>query len=571
MPLTEQKVVNLLNDLRRRIRVQPVGTRSNQIGIAGRQNLGTTGRTVRVGHTVPFACTHLQLLYANFYSGGWGETPNTDNIATKGAIEYPLNSIYPAPFEGTRVLTMDGNTIQATLPLGFDVRPVTGTCIDNAASTTVFVTTLTGNVTNRYGGQIIQFTSGANSGLRRYVTPTGFNTSTGALTVASAFPQAPAYGDTFKIIPVVYSRTFVAAPSATVNIPVGMKLWGGGSSAPFEGSTTGSDLCDGGGTPGTSVTTCYSPVALLGIPLNGVITSWALGGDSIAEGTGDPDSGGTNSLGFMRRGMNDNYPYVHLAKGGEKTTHYTNFTPSTGSRVRRIAVAKGCTHHLYNYGTNDLSTMTLAQIQTEILEITAGVNATGAKCFWVPMPPKTGSTDGWATTANQTPTSQESLRVSVNDWLRDLSTSGYMQQAGGAALAGIVDAFSVIEVNSSNVLTTDGGYWLAGGAATDSGTATAGGATTLTDAGKSWTVNAFAGYYVFILAGTGAGQQAAYIVSNTATQLTINTAWATNPDATSQYVIIATPPTIDGTHPSIYSHIAAGAYIQNILATISQL
>lgn len=68
-----------------------------------------------------------------------------------------------------------------------------------------------------------------------------------------------------------------------------------------------------------------------------------------------------------------------------------------------------------------------------------------------------------------------------------------------------------------------------------SGTATAGAATTLTDVGKAWTVNALANLQVRITGGTGAGQ-VRVITSNTATALTV-AAWGTNPDVTSTYAI----------------------------------
>lgn len=73
------------------------------------------------------------------------------------------------------------------------------------------------------------------------------------------------------------------------------------------------------------------------------------------------------------------------------------------------------------------------------------------------------------------------------------------------------------------------------------GTATAGGATTLTDSGAAWPVNAFAPnahtWRVGITAGTGAGQTR-NIASNTGTVLTVSAAWTTNPDATSAYRIL---------------------------------
>jgi hypothetical protein len=68
------------------------------------------------------------------------------------------------------------------------------------------------------------------------------------------------------------------------------------------------------------------------------------------------------------------------------------------------------------------------------------------------------------------------------------------------------------------------------------GTASAGAASTLTDATRSWEVNCFARRMVAIISGTGAGQYR-YVVSNTDTILTVDTAWGTAPDATSEYEI----------------------------------
>jgi hypothetical protein len=70
------------------------------------------------------------------------------------------------------------------------------------------------------------------------------------------------------------------------------------------------------------------------------------------------------------------------------------------------------------------------------------------------------------------------------------------------------------------------------------GTATAGGASTLTDAGATFqtTNNGLAGVPVRILSGTGIGQER-IIQSNTGTQLTVSSAWSTQPDATSVYLI----------------------------------
>ena len=68
------------------------------------------------------------------------------------------------------------------------------------------------------------------------------------------------------------------------------------------------------------------------------------------------------------------------------------------------------------------------------------------------------------------------------------------------------------------------------------GTATSGGASTLTNSTKSWATNMWANYQVRIKSGTGAGQIRT-IASNTGTVLTVSAAWAVNPDLTSVYAI----------------------------------
>lgn len=68
------------------------------------------------------------------------------------------------------------------------------------------------------------------------------------------------------------------------------------------------------------------------------------------------------------------------------------------------------------------------------------------------------------------------------------------------------------------------------------GTATAGGVSTLTNSAKNWATNQFANAQVRIVSGTGAGQIRT-IASNTATELTLSTSWTTTPDSTSVYSI----------------------------------
>jgi len=69
------------------------------------------------------------------------------------------------------------------------------------------------------------------------------------------------------------------------------------------------------------------------------------------------------------------------------------------------------------------------------------------------------------------------------------------------------------------------------------GTAKSGGASTLTDTDKNWSLS-WANFQVRILSGTGAGQIRT-IASSTTTQLTVSPAWSTPPSTDSVYVIEA--------------------------------
>lgn len=71
------------------------------------------------------------------------------------------------------------------------------------------------------------------------------------------------------------------------------------------------------------------------------------------------------------------------------------------------------------------------------------------------------------------------------------------------------------------------------------GKATAGAATTMTDGGAAWGTNLLGGMTLEITGGTGSGQTRT-ISSNTATVITVSSAWGTNPDNTSTYSIYRT-------------------------------
>jgi cytochrome c551/c552 len=79
-----------------------------------------------------------------------------------------------------------------------------------------------------------------------------------------------------------------------------------------------------------------------------------------------------------------------------------------------------------------------------------------------------------------------------------------------------------------------------GGAVTAATTSTITDTQSAVGGAKAWATNAFAGWYVHIVFGVGIGQTAP-ILSNTATQLTINGTWTTTPTTASRYVISKMP------------------------------
>ncbi len=81
---------------------------------------------------------------------------------------------------------------------------------------------------------------------------------------------------------------------------------------------------------------------------------------------------------------------------------------------------------------------------------------------------------------------------------------------------------------SSGIITVTGGK--------DSGTATSGTSTRIYDTSQSWSTNVYAGRFVWIHSGTGAGQRRR-ITGGGSTYLNINFAWDTTPDSTSQYLV----------------------------------
>lgn len=315
---------------------------------------------------------------------------------------------------------------------------------------------------------------------------------------------------------------------------------------------TANRVADGTGDISNNLSSCYSASLILGQLEDGsVAPSLAIIGDSISVGTDDgfygPNAGGWAVRAFA------NYPHVKLAIAGEKLVDFIDPKKS----YSRIRLASYATHVLDAYGRNDVGAgRTAAQIKADILTNAYRFMARGQTYDKATILPAPSSTDGWFTVANQTKEAADAVRVEVNQWIRDTSTSGFAAQAAaavasipGRGTARALDICAGVECNSSGVLTADGGYLLgAQSAKLATGTATAGAVGSITDSAKAWTTNQLKGKSLYIASGNGAGQSRA-IAYNSATQLFVAANFSPAPDATSQYEVFAALGMTTAVHP----------------------
>ena len=335
--------------------------------------------------------------------------------------------------------------------------------------------------------------------------------------------------------------------------PFGQNISGGGSQGQAGEATdsTSTDFTDGGTSynfGGSYAQGAWSN-AIYGIPATPTSSVYFVT-DSIGFGLSDLLD--LPNIGIFQRAVNEQIPYTQQARSG---MHLADLANPTTSKFMRLLMA-GNRHVVSNLVTNDIAG-TLASLKANVLSVAATANLFGAKYWHCTMLPVTTSTNAWRTASAQTVSANEANRLAFNAWLRDTSASGFVAQAGGSSKAGYFDNAALVEVNSANVLTLNGGFWKVPVSDLVSGTATAGASGSLTDSSKSWTTNAYRGMWVYITGGTGAGQLK-QVYSNTSTVLSLTPSYTFSPviDATSTYVICDLF-TGDGTHPSATGYATA--------------
>jgi lysophospholipase L1-like esterase len=313
----------------------------------------------------------------------------------------------------------------------------------------------------------------------------------------------------------------------------------------------------------------YGPSAVLGIPDSGA-RSYLIAGDSIANGFGDGLPSGQhdftgynaaqpwrNGGGYLARALHGVAGTVNISTSGDFARKFSGEQPNA-STARRQSMARFCTDVIVEYGRNDVSgSSTLAAIQGYLITIWRRFARRGLVVHQTTITPRPTTTDSFLTEANQTPGTDDAVRVSVNDWLRDgapLDATTFAPLAVGATalrmgqsghpLATVIDAADAAES------TRNSGKWKAPYLVINDA-AMSSGSTTLTSASAAFTSARDLGTTVLV---KGAGPAGADLLTNisavgSATSVTvINSAGTTVSGAQAGLGLMVIPS--DRTHPT---------------------
>ncbi len=293
--------------------------------------------------------------------------------------------------------------------------------------------------------------------------------------------------------------------------------------------------------------------------------------DSIMMGLGDVMINGGWGVRAIQQQFNLNptqanmsTPYCGVTNMSKQGDTQANFLKSY-QHQQRMKLISFHTSVIDNGGINDISTgATAATVMANTLATAKLITGMGVKYIKATILPVSASTDGWLTATNQTPT-YLAVRSAVNDWLRDTSAAGFVQQAiaqgSSASLLGVYDPCAFVEVNTSNVLTTNGGCWKAPtGPAAFTGTVTTGGSasqiidTSLIGVGN----NLYRGYAFTPTSGANKGRTASVSgLTSSSGLLQFNTGFSSNFSAGDTYVLTGLNGVLcqDSTHPTTPGHV----------------
>lgn len=386
------------------------------------------------------------------------------------------------------------------------------------------------------------------------------STTTGAETLIATVP-APSTGYTdSNFQPIVSAQTPPAQYSYYFNQLLGSSKL---QSNVQQSSGTGADLTTStGGTwiTGPSNTQMAQQYAILTDDFAN--NSVCFIGDSIAAGTGiitNAAQGFSSTLqNWPTLGVGTSKPMLNESIAGSKQTDLTNGTTTIVAR-RRLGMAEYCNIIISPMGRNDLfaSAETWQQLASSQLQLALAFSNQGKRYYITTITPNTASTDSWITASNQSPlvdAPHETKRVNYNTWVRNGSQvdgGGSPVLSGGTAstiIKGFFDVANVVEVNSSNVITLNGGNWLAPAAPAYTAQVLTGSpsATSLPVSTASYPVNGLTTYAIKMTSGTQNGNFG-IVLSNTATGVTLGVNGVGNFTGVGAYVGLSGAPSAGDT------------------------
>lgn len=189
----------------------------------------------------------------------------------------------------------------------------------------------------------------------------------------------------------------------------------------------------------------YSPIAVLGKTVRQNVVSLDLIGDSILDGVGENQPTYSSSIrtrmanGYIERGLKN---LIGFSNWGVSNEFLNQFTPTPNAEWvyrKRLFDFIPFNAAIIEYPINDIkSGAAITAIRTNMNALITFLKSKGVNTiFLCTVTPVTTSTDTWATTANQTVTSAEAVRVQHNTDVRTgyYDVSGYFEAADKAETA----------------------------------------------------------------------------------------------------------------------------------------
>ncbi|WP_155900293.1 SGNH/GDSL hydrolase family protein [Microbacterium sp. 11MF] len=219
---------------------------------------------------------------------------------------------------------------------------------------------------------------------------------------------------------------------------------------------------------GTTNVRVYGPAAIIGQVPRAARPSVLIDGDSITQGAGDTSNPTIPyDRGWAVKAMANEFSYLQGSLYGDSAVNLVPWLRDRGKFA-------GCTDYVISaMGSNDLyvNSRTAAQLQADVIARWRLYADRGSRVVGVTVPPRTTSTDSWATVANQTisDATKNGHRVTYNNWLRDgapLDKSTYAAAAIGAPGASVIRAgdpvhplFGFVDIADLAESARDSGKW----------------------------------------------------------------------------------------------------------------